>query len=98
MATKRLYTVYDNGEPIGEYSSMEIANLLKLPCATVSSYACSGAKALGRYTFDVAGSITDDPLAIEWDRVRKQILTAGGKRHEKSYEPSRTTNRIPQLR
>lgn len=98
MATKRLYTVYDNGNAIGEYSSMEIATLLNLPCATISSYACSGARALGRYTFDVAGSITDDPLAIEWDRVRKQILKLGGMRHEESHEPSRTANRIPQFR
>lgn len=98
MATKRLYTVYDNGNSMGEYSSMEIAKFLNLPCATVSSYACSGARALGRYTFDVAGSITDDPLAIEWDRVRKQILKLGGKRHEESHEPGRTANRIPQFR
>lgn len=77
MATKKLYTVYDNGDPIGDYSSLEAAALLNLPCATITSYASSGAKALGRYTFEVAGSITDDPLVIEWDRVRNKILTAG---------------------
>lgn len=64
MATKKLYTVYDNWDPIGDYSSLEAAKLLKLTCATITSYASSGAKALGRYTFEVAGSITDDPLAI----------------------------------
>lgn len=77
MATKKLYTVYDNGDPIGDYSSLEAAKLLNLPCATITSYASSGAKALGRYTFEVAGSITDDPLAVEWDRVRNKILTTG---------------------
>lgn len=77
MATKKLYTIYDNGDPIGDYSSLEAAALLNLPCATITSYASSGAKALGRYTFEVAGSITDDPLALEWDRVRNTILTAG---------------------
>ena len=77
MATKKQYTVYDNGEPIGEYSALEAATLLSLPCATITSYASSRTKALGRYTFEVAGTITDDPLAIEWDRVRKVILTAG---------------------
>lgn len=77
MATKKQYTVYDNGEPIGEYSSLEAAALLKLPCATITSYASSGAKALGRYTFEVAGTISDDPLTIEWDRVRNKILSAG---------------------
>ena len=76
MATKEQYTVYDNGEPIGDYSSLEAAALLNLPCATITSYASSGAKALGRYTFEVSGSISDDPLAIEWDRVRNKILTA----------------------
>ncbi len=78
MATKKQYTVYDNGDPIGEYSSLEAAALLNLPCATITSYASSGAKALGRYTFEVVGSITDDPLAIEWDRVRNKILTSRG--------------------
>lgn len=77
MATKKLYTVYDNQNPIGEYSSLEAAALLNLPCATITSYASSGAKALGRYTFEVAGAISDDPLAIEWDKVRNKILTAG---------------------
>lgn len=77
MATKKLYTVYDNGDPIGDYSSLEAAALLNLPCATITSYASSGAKALGRYTFEVAGAIADDPLTIEWDKVRNEILTAG---------------------
>lgn len=77
MATKKLYTIYDSGDPIGDYSSLEAAALLNLPCATITSYASSGAKALGRYTFEVAGSITDDPLAIEWDKVRNKILIAG---------------------
>ena len=54
MATKKLYTIYDDGKLIGEYSSLEVAELLHLPCATISSYASSGAKALGRYTFEVA--------------------------------------------
>jgi len=97
MATKKLYTVYDNGDPIGEYSSLEAAALLNLPCATITSYASSGAKALGRYTFEVAGSITDDPLAIEWDRARKEILMAGGVDHEESHEPGRAAGRIPQF-
>lgn len=79
MATKKLYTVYDNGKPIGEYSSMEAAELLHLPCATISAYASSGAKALGRYTFEVCRELEfcTDPLFIEWDKVRKGILTAG---------------------
>ena len=97
MATKKQYTVYDNGEPIGEYSSLEAAALLNLPCATITSYASSGAKALGRYTFEVSGAITDDPLAIEWDRVRKEILKAGGMLHEESHEPGRAADRIPQF-
>lgn len=79
MATKKLYTVYDNGQPIGEYSSKDAAELLRLPCATISAYASSGAKALGRYTFEVYRELefSMDPLFIEWDRVRNEILTAG---------------------
>jgi len=79
VATKKLYTIYDNGQSIGEYSSLEAAELLHLPCATISSYASSGAKALGRYTFVVASELVfcTDPLFAEWDKVRKQILTTG---------------------
>jgi hypothetical protein len=79
MATKKLYTVYDNGKPIGKYSSMEAAGLLRLPCATISSYASSGAKALGRYTFEVYRELEfcTDPLFVEWDKIRNEILTAG---------------------
>lgn len=79
MATKKLYTVLNNGKPIGEYSSMEAAALLNLPCATISAYASSGAKALGRYTFEVCRELEfcTDPLFIEWDKVRSKLLTAG---------------------
>jgi len=79
VATKKLYTIYDNGKLIGEYSSLEVAELLHLPCATISYYAGSGAKALGRYTFEVARELVfcEDPLFAEWDKVRKQILTTG---------------------
>ncbi|WP_313074743.1 hypothetical protein [Lacrimispora sp.] len=79
MATKKLYTVFDNGKSIGEYSSMEAAALLNLPCATISAYASSGAKALERYTFEVCSELEfcTDPLYVEWDKVRNEILTAG---------------------
>lgn len=55
------------------------AALLNLPCATISAYASSGAKALGRYTFGVCRELEfcTDPLYVEWDKVRNEILTAG---------------------
>ncbi len=79
MATKKLHMIYDNERSIEEYSSLEAAEQLHLPCATISSYASSGAKALVRYTFEVVRELVfcTDPLFAEWDKVRKQILTAG---------------------
>lgn len=78
MATKKLYAVYDNGKPIGNYTSDGAAELLKISRRLVSVYASAGTRALGRYTFEVVGPLKEeDPLALEWDRVRKKLLTAG---------------------
>ncbi len=81
MAAKKLYAMYAEGTKIGEYSSREIADLLKIPQNSVTNYADTGLLYKGRYVFEVvcegAGKTRKEPLLKEWDKVRVRILTAG---------------------
>lgn len=79
---RKIYTLYDDGCKMGQYSALEASALLKIPCASISSYASSGARAFGRYTFEPMESVEEqDPLAVEWDKVRNEILAAGRCKH-----------------
>lgn len=80
MGAKKLCALYAEGTKNGEYSSREIADLLRTRRVTVSNYANTGILYKGRYLSEVVcegAEAREDPLFKEWDEVRKQILTAG---------------------
>ncbi|MFT4107725.1 MAG: hypothetical protein QM657_18380 [Lacrimispora sp.] len=81
MGAKKLYAMYADGTKVGEYSSREIAGLLKIRQEIVSNYSDTGLLYKGRFLFDTVcegvGKTRKEPLLKEWDEVRLRILTVG---------------------
>ena len=87
MAVTKRYKVYCRGKLIGEYTAVDVADMLKCTPGTVRSYASRGLKLYGKYTFEV---VVTEPLSKaakllsncdewsqEWERTRQQLLSSG---------------------
>ena len=51
MSKKKIYTIYDRNKPIGNYTAEEAAEALGITSKNVSTYAKSGYKYKGKYSF-----------------------------------------------
>jgi len=73
MAVRKLYALFDHDTKIGEYTSREIADILKTHPQIASCYACTGMLYKGRYSFVIvgeeSGKTRKEPLLKEWMRL-----------------------------
>ena len=82
MKPKKIYALYSHGVPIDSGSSRELAEKLGTARELIANYARGGLTYKGQYTFLDAGlanarAASKLKWAEDWDRVRKEILTAG---------------------
>lgn len=86
MATRtKIYKVFRNSDPIGDYTAVDAAEMLKCTPGTVRSYASRGLKLYGEYTFDVMlesykpakyWSMTPE-MESDWESTRQKFLRSG---------------------
>ncbi|MEY8357056.1 hypothetical protein AALB39_27445 [Lachnospiraceae bacterium 54-53] len=77
MGIVKLYEVYDEGVSLGDFTSKEAAEFLQIPRSAVVNCANTGCTYRGRYTFEVVDTLDIKSLLPVWDKMRKEIKTAG---------------------
>lgn len=90
MPKRKIYTIYDGEEKIGEYTAAEAEEELGIPAKQVSVYAKNKYRYQGRYSFLTQEapqkgepgekSYIGNGLALDWDFTTRMLLAVGGRR------------------
>lgn len=84
MGSKKIYSVYDNGERIGSYTAEDAEKLLGIQKSQVAVYAKNDWKYSKRYSFvpenyEPSAKRFNDKLANDWDYTVKTFLMLAGR-------------------
>lgn len=94
MPKRKIYTVYDGDEKIGDYTAAEAEEELGIPQKHISSYAKNKWKYKRRYSFSPQEGFKEEPqnkepreksyissgLALDWDFTTRMLLAVGGRK------------------